>query len=262
MTIEERVENLERELARANQRNRLQIITMFCLAIFFLAGLYVAGSAVGQGSVQEEVRSKSFVLVDENGKRRASLCFGEDSGLEFTVTIFLGLLSEEPFLVLYDSNGKGQAVLYAGDSGAWLDLYAIDREHNLQLITGSQGSSLSFEDSNYPARTFLNEGGLLFLTDDFGTGNELLSGINATSRFSGNLLLDLSFEKSSKFVTVFDFLNKSYPLFENVTPFKLIEATIGSPVIESIIFPLTEIGLSSINRVEGQTNAASERALE
>lgn len=51
---------------------------------------------------------------------------------------------------------------------------------------------------------FVRGGGLLLLADDFGTGNSLLKAMNATSRFSGNLVMDLAFEKQPEFSVCFD----------------------------------------------------------
>ena len=52
---------------------------------------------------------------------------------------------------------------------------------------------------------FVREGGVLLLADDFGTGNSLLSSMGAGSRFSGKLVMDLSFEKRPEFSVCFDF---------------------------------------------------------
>lgn len=46
---------------------------------------------------------------------------------------------------------------------------------------------------------FVRSGGMLFLADDFGTGNILLEGMKAASRFSGDLVMDLAFEKQPEF---------------------------------------------------------------
>ena len=51
---------------------------------------------------------------------------------------------------------------------------------------------------------FVRNGGLLFLADDFGTGNSLLAGMGATSRFSGDLVMDLAYEKQPEFSVLFD----------------------------------------------------------
>ncbi len=57
----------------------------------------------------------------------------------------------------------------------------------------------------------------MLLADDFGSGNNLLEQIGSSVRFSGQLLLDLSFEKSAYFATLFEFSNRSHPLVANVS---------------------------------------------
>jgi hypothetical protein len=52
---------------------------------------------------------------------------------------------------------------------------------------------------------FVRNGGTLLLADDFGTGNTLLTGMGASSRFAGNLVMDLAFEKQPEFSVCFDF---------------------------------------------------------
>jgi len=116
--------------------------------------------------------------------------------------------------------GKLQPTFYFEDNELTLSQYSFS-DYNLIannsciLIIGPRTSFSTFE-INY-IKKFLSDGGMLLLADDFGTGNEILKGINASSRFSGDLLLDLSFEKSARFVTVFDFENRSNQLFSNVS---------------------------------------------
>lgn len=62
---------------------------------------------------------------------------------------------------------------------------------------------------------FVRRGGVLLLADDFGTGNSLLEGMNAASRFSGALLMDLAFDKKPEFSVCFTFVDDR--LTENVT---------------------------------------------
>jgi hypothetical protein len=62
---------------------------------------------------------------------------------------------------------------------------------------------------------FVTEGGLLVLADDFGTGNNLLAGMGASSRFSGKLMMDLSFDRSPEFSVCFDL--REDPLTANVS---------------------------------------------
>ncbi|MFW5927859.1 MAG: DUF4350 domain-containing protein, partial [Thermoplasmatota archaeon] len=47
--------------------------------------------------------------------------------------------------------------------------------------------------------SFMKKGGIVVLSDDFGSGNSLLNGLNTSSRFIGDPVLDLSFEKKPDF---------------------------------------------------------------
>jgi hypothetical protein len=51
---------------------------------------------------------------------------------------------------------------------------------------------------------FVRHGGVLLLADDFGTGNDLLEGMGATSRFSGELVMDLAYDKKPECSVCFD----------------------------------------------------------
>ena len=93
--------------------------------------------------------------------------------------------------------------------------YDLNAQNTTVLIIGPR-TTFSSREGLY-IKNFLEKGGMLLLADDFGTGNDLLEKINATSRFAGDLLLDLSFEKMASFVTVFDFLSLSHPLTSNVS---------------------------------------------
>jgi len=90
----------------------------------------------------------------------------------------------------------------------------IPKESCIILI--GPNSSFSKDEIMY-IKNFVLSGGILFLADDFGSGNDLLNGINSSSRFSEDLLLDLSFEKSAHFCTIFNFYNHSLKLFNNVS---------------------------------------------
>lgn len=81
MTTEQRLENIEKELARAKRLNRL------LLAVVLLA---VVAMSAGISRREDVVRAKGFIVVDENGKIRATLV----------------MLREGPLLGLFDENGK------------------------------------------------------------------------------------------------------------------------------------------------------------
>ncbi len=86
------------------------------------------------------------------------------------------------------------------------------------------GPSLAFsdEEADY-IRHFLSDGGKLLLTNDFGTGNDLLEKINSSTRFSTSLLIDLAYEKKPQFGVVFDF--QKHPITTNVSRILLNYAT-------------------------------------
>ncbi len=62
---------------------------------------------------------------------------------------------------------------------------------------------------------FVREGGVLLLADDFGTGNDLLVGMGASTRISGKLVMDLAFDKKPEFSVCFDL--RADPLTRNVS---------------------------------------------
>jgi hypothetical protein len=105
--------------------------------------------------------------------------------------------------------------------------YPLDSKNATILIIGPH-SEFSSGEADY-LRGFLRKGGMVLLADDFGTGNDLLVKINATARFTGDLLLDLSFEKKPSFVTIFDFPKPSHPLLMNVSHLLLNYATSITP---------------------------------
>jgi len=66
---------------------------------------------------------------------------------------------------------------------------------------------------------FVRAGGRLLLADDFGSANSLLEAMNASCRFLGKLVIDLSFEKSPEFPICFDISPDA--LTTNVTSLQL-----------------------------------------
>ncbi|HWR26944.1 MAG TPA: DUF4350 domain-containing protein [Candidatus Thermoplasmatota archaeon] len=101
--------------------------------------------------------------------------------------------------------------------------YPLDPKNATILIVGPR-SEFSSREADY-LQGFLKKGGMVLLADDFGTGNDLLVQLNTTARFTGDLLLDLSFEKKPSFVTIFDFPKPSHPVLRNVSHILLNYAT-------------------------------------
>jgi len=112
--------------------------------------------------------------------------------------------------------------------------YALDAEESVIVLIGPQ-ESFSEVELVYLQR-FLEDGGRVLLADDFGSGNQILVGINASTRISGRLLLDLSFEKNASFVQILEFPLEAHSVDVNVTSILLnypssIQAGGGSMVL-------------------------------
>jgi hypothetical protein len=127
MTTEERLENLERELAVVKRRNRRLLFgAAICLGMIFAwlffsqPGLLGIAQAEGPTTApaQDKVRARSFVVQDENGKVRATLTMNKAG----------------PGLVLADENGKTRAVLGEGREGCSLAL--VDEIGRLRCVRG------------------------------------------------------------------------------------------------------------------------------
>jgi len=152
MTIEERLEKLERELSRANRRNRWLLAGMgLCLAIVVIACI-VGLTARAAGAAPKEVRATNFVLEDMNGKTRASLGMDED-GVELrlkygngNIGAALCLHDDKMVLSLSDNNGKPRAVLGATQKGPILCLYDEREEPRASLVVLNDGPHLALYD--------------------------------------------------------------------------------------------------------------------
>jgi hypothetical protein len=89
----------------------------------------------------------------------------------------------------------------------------LDPDANALVIIGPTKAFTSAEGAH--VSEFVRAGGELLLADDFGTGNSLLQGIGATSRFSGDLVVDLAYDKQPEFSVLFDL--RTDPLTKNVS---------------------------------------------
>jgi len=136
MTIEERLENMERALGRMKRRNRWLLGAILLLA----GGLIVpavfettAFRARAQGAkTAKEIRAKAFVLEDENGKVRAGL----------------SVFRDVPSLKLSDEYGKTRAALTVIKNGPWLALYDEKGQGRAGLGVLKDSPHLTFFDEN------------------------------------------------------------------------------------------------------------------
>lgn len=191
MTIEERLENMERELGRLKRRNRWLLGAILLVAgglavlvLFKTTPFQVRTQA--EGTVKE-VRANRISLVDENDKILASLSADKDgSRLEF-----------------YDENEASLASLNAKKDGSTLTLW--DLEHRSLAVLGAQseyGPSLSLS-ASAKARAFLS-------ADKDGSSRLSLSDENGKTRAS------LDVDKDGPKLYLFD-ENESFRLVAGTT---------------------------------------------
>ena len=129
MTTEERLEILERELARATRRNN-----------WFAAGLGLAVGLLAVGwfftgfvtRTVKEVRTRKFTLVDGKGRSRALLSVDQAG----------------PGLSLSDENGKKRVGLAAFKQASGMSLYDEKGENRDMLSVDKTGSGLALSDEN------------------------------------------------------------------------------------------------------------------
>jgi hypothetical protein len=157
MTIEERVEKVEMELARAKRRNRL-LLAGVLLAVVLLA---VGATTPGVASREDVVKAKQFILVDVNDKTRAELsvtAMGPVLGLFDKKGIARAILSvpeDGPGLSLSNENGKIRAILSVPEDGPMLYLYDESGKAHTGLVMFKDGSSLNLSDKNGKTRATL-----------------------------------------------------------------------------------------------------------
>ena len=148
MTVEERIENLEWGLAKSKRQNRRLVVAGAVLlagATFFLAAW----------ARPVDVRARSFILVDQDGRTRAQLVIEK----------------EGPKLVLGDENGNIRAGLNANTEGTGLFLFDENGKTRVMLGATSDGPGLFLDDENGKTRATLGaikDGQALFLYDKNG----------------------------------------------------------------------------------------------
>jgi len=150
MTTEERLEQVEGQLARVKWFNRCLIACIvLSLGGWFILKTFDPETASAQSAVRE-IRANKFVLEDENGKERAALAVDEygpelllhdeNSKMSARLVVIaegpalvlrengrtraqLGMLNGTPQLVLLDENGKPRAALSVDKDGPKLGLF-------------------------------------------------------------------------------------------------------------------------------------------
>jgi hypothetical protein len=161
MTIEERLESMEREVGRIKRRNRWLLGAILLL----VGGLVAAGvfktmitpvQAQGAGTAKV-IRAEAFVVEDENGKDR----------------IMLNVTKDGPILALFDEKGKVRAGLGVAKTGLWLWLYDEKGASKPRAALGISpfGPGLTLYDENIKPRVALTvdkDGPIMMLLDEKG----------------------------------------------------------------------------------------------
>jgi hypothetical protein len=159
MTTEERLEKVERELARAKQRSRW-LLTALGLGLGTLMLVWTSAASVPLAEAQatgfgRTVRAERFELVDGQGTIRATL----------------SLIAEQPLLGLADENGKPHTVLGMTKEGSMLTLGDATSKPRFLVRVTKEGPTLILHDENGKPRTMLGalkDGPLLGFLDENG----------------------------------------------------------------------------------------------
>lgn len=133
MTTEERLEALEKELARAKRRNRWALTGT---ALVFVLGVVLCGKAAGpsQASAQpaagtvNEVRASKFTLVDQNGTPR----------------VILAMTQLGPALAFLDAQGKLRVDLTVTEAGPVLALRDAQEKARIDMFVTEVGGPALF----------------------------------------------------------------------------------------------------------------------
>jgi len=144
MSTDERMEKMERQLARMRWLNRCLIAyIVLSLGVWFIERTFTAETA-WMGSGIKEIRANVFILEDENGEPRAMLCMDKNGpGLDLcdengTIRAILSMRG----LSLYDENDKPRA----GLDGSGLSLW--DKNGDVILSLDKDGPRLVLRDEN------------------------------------------------------------------------------------------------------------------
>jgi len=154
MTIEERLDKLELKLARARFINRM--LGVIGIGAFLVMWLFASGTLITQDKVMDEVRSKQFTLVDENGINRGGLAVHEN-GADLTLrdengnhcAILDVWWDGHTKLTLYDKSGiprNGLHVFKDGQPG--LVLSNEKGESRVELLVGKDGAYMTLFEKN------------------------------------------------------------------------------------------------------------------
>ncbi|MFH1023792.1 MAG: hypothetical protein V1809_10450 [Planctomycetota bacterium] len=168
MTMEQRLENMERQLARMRRFNCWLLVAVGMVVGGWLAlGVgdlrpSTAQAAEGDGKVEKVIRANKFVVEDENGKDR----------------VMLGVIKGGPRLCLLDENSEPRAMLFINKVGSGLTLSDENDKERVRIIAIKDGSELLLVDENGKIRSALvafKDRSALSLRDENGKTRAILN---------------------------------------------------------------------------------------
>jgi len=131
MTIEERLENLEKEARRNRKVIRwLGVLLGLCMSLWLATGVFFPQGLVAQ-DVAEVIRAREFHVVDERGEPR----------------VWLGVDEAGPALGIYDERGNLRIGL--GVDEATPTMFMLDERENTRaglIVDAEYGPMLSLLD--------------------------------------------------------------------------------------------------------------------
>jgi len=164
MTTEERLEVLEKELARTRSRARWSLVgtaLVIVVGVVFCITAYGPSKARPAGGTEREVRAGKFTLVTQDGTAQAVLHMTEDGPLlglydaEGKVRIGLTVTEAGPMLRLQDTQGNVRVSLAATTAGQGLGVYDDRRIGRIGMTVTEAGPTLGLLDAQGKARVGL-----------------------------------------------------------------------------------------------------------
>lgn len=129
MNVEERLEQLERELGKQKRRNTGLLVAVAALVIIMVFGFVLMGPLGGaQAESEGQVVAREIVLVDNNGNARVRLGAGMNQpglavlGPDGAVMAILSAHSDGSFLALNNARGRTRMILSVNAKGAGVNI--------------------------------------------------------------------------------------------------------------------------------------------
>jgi hypothetical protein len=166
MTIEERLENMEKEMGRQKRRYRWLLGAILLLAggliipaVFETTAFRARAQATGLAKI---IRANGFILEDEDGNNRAVLYMARNGPcLSFhdkngNSRAMLVVDEDGPGLSMTDEKGKPRVILSAYLDAPSLSLYDENAKNGARLVVNKSGPKLTLYDENGKARSILS----------------------------------------------------------------------------------------------------------